>query len=198
MTIVTAPAPTPVVPTRRSGLSDDLKQLLAVVLVTAVALGLGLALRASTENQTRTLETQGVRASIPASWVVQRGAGSLLFTAIDPQQQDRRYSVSRIVPVGPEAQTPAAAAENQAAARSRLLPGFRVLERTAAQVNGKSGVRMRYVFIDDQGALPAVRQGIDLFAPGTNGILVYSLVTPAERFDDALPSFDRFVASVTE
>jgi hypothetical protein len=199
MTAVTAPA-TPVAAPRRR-LSDDLLQLIAVLVAAAVALALGLGLRTMTENQTRTYEAQGLRAQLPATWVVRQGATQLIFSAFNPANPEQRFGVSLLSGslIGGTGVSFDRAVQNQLAARRTLLENFRVVDQKALDVGGKGGTRVRYAYVSNDAAIPQVLEGVDHFFRGKDGrVLLFSLTTPSGDFDEAYRGFEQFVRSVAE
>jgi hypothetical protein len=177
-------------------LTDDTRQLIAVLAMAVVAIMLGLVIRITTEGQTRTIEAQGVSAQIPTGWVYTPGAGDLAFTAQDPQEPGRRYAVSRITTAG---LSPADAADDQTAAKGRILERFAVLERTTATVGGRPSQRVHYVFVTDgPGDIPQVIEGVDDYVAGDGTVLVTSVNAPTRGFARALEDYERFAATVRD
>jgi hypothetical protein len=176
-----------------SDVSDDLRQLIGVLLLAVVAVAIGLGLRVVAEGESRTIDALGVTASIPAGWVFSQGAGDLAFTVQDPRNAGQRYQVSLI-----RGETdPAAAAATQTAAKGRLLERFEILDRSSPSIGGRDTLRVHYVYVTDgPGGIPQVIEGIDDFVRGTNGILVISLASPTRGFVRAIDDFERFAATV--
>jgi hypothetical protein len=174
-------------------LSDDVRQLIAVLLVAVVAIAAGLGVRFVAEGQSRTVEAQGVSASIPSGWIFAQGVGDLAFTVQDPRNPGQRYQVSLL-----RGDTdPSVVADTQTAAKSRLLERFVILERSTLMIGGRDTLRIHYVYVTDgPGGIPQVIEGLDDYVRGSNGILVISLASPTRGFARAIPEFERFAASV--
>lgn len=181
--------------TSRFTLDDDARQLIAVVAVLAVALLAAIGLRLYVEGQTRTVTSGGVTASIPQAWIYQPAAGNVLFTAVDPRNPGQRYSVSRLTPTG--AVGLAQTVDQRVGAESQLLNDFQVLSREPVTVGSRTGESVTYTYVSTQpGQVPQAIEGRDLYLPGTSGVLVINVESPARTFDRAGPAFDRFAASV--
>jgi hypothetical protein len=182
-------------PAPRMALNDDARQLIAVLVVVAIALIAGYGLKWNTENQTRSVSAGGVSASIPQTWVYQPGAGTILFTALDPRSPGQRYSVSRI-PTGDSA-TLSQVVDLQVGGKSRVLGDFQVLSRDPVTVGGRTGEAVTYVYVKaPPGQVPQVIEGRDEYLPESGAVLVVSLESPSATFDRALPAFNRFAGTV--
>jgi hypothetical protein len=183
-------------PTRvgRIAFDDDAKQLLVVLVFAAVALLLGWGLKTWTENQTRTVTVSGVSAAVPSGWVTTPGAGDVLFRAFDPSAPAQRYTVAK-----PSGETsPAQALDRQMAAAGAVLNDFQVIDRGVTTVNGAPAETATYTYVRTQpGQVPVVIQGQQLaIASSDGGVILINLESPARTFDNALPAFESFAASV--
>lgn len=174
--------------------NEDTRQFLAVLLVAAVALLLGYAVREYATSQTRTVSAGNVSAEIPAAWVVQGGTQDLLFTAADPRTPGQRYAVTRPSGLGSD---PDAVANATVAGKSQVLTDFQVLDRDTATVNGAAVPQVTYTYVTTRnGQVPQVIEGRDLYVPASGGVLVVTLESPSHNFQAALDDFERFAASV--
>jgi hypothetical protein len=192
MTTTTTPAPR--MRFAFGAFEDDIRQLIAVVLLVAIALVAGFAVKTVAENQTRTVRAGSVSASIPQDWLYQPGAGDLLFTATDPRHPGQRYSISRVTPgSGGLSET----IDQRIGAKSALLEGYQQLSRTANTIGDRAGEAVSYAYVvSREGQLPQVVQANDLYVNVGNQVLVISLEARAADFDAAQPGFERFVRSV--
>jgi hypothetical protein len=195
MTAMT-PARTPDRPVRFAwnAFADDARQLIAVVLLIAVALIAGYLVKTVAESQTRSVRAGDVSAAIPSDWLYQPGAGDLLFTATDPRHPGQRYTVSRVTPgSGGLRET----IEQRIGAKSALLEGYQQLSREANTIGGKTGEAVTYAYVVGRdGQLPQVVQARDLYVNVGNQVLAISLEARAADFEAALGGFERFVSSV--
>jgi hypothetical protein len=178
--------------TRR--LSDDGRQFIAVLVVLAIALVLGFALKTFVEGQTRSVSGGGLRASIPADWVYQPGGGDVAFVANDPRIPGHRYLVTQI------AGAPGGLREvvdRYSGAKSQLHQAYQSLGGEAVTIGGRSGEAVDYAFVLDRtGRVPQAIQARDVFFENGNQVLVISLEAPSDRFEESLPAFEAFVRSV--
>ena len=193
---MTAATTTPSRPVRFEwgAFEDDARELIAVVLVIAVALIAGFAVKTVAENQTRTVRAGTVSAAIPQDWLYQPGAGDLLFTATDPRHPGQRYSISRITPgSGGLDET----IDQRIGAKSALLEGYQQLSRAANTIGDRGGEAVTYAYVVSRtGQRPQVIEARDLYVNVGNQVLVISLESRTADFDAALPRFERFVRSV--
>ena len=187
---------TPARPVRFSfaAFEDDTRQLIAVVILVAIALVAGFAVKTVAENQTRTIRAGTVSAAIPQDWLYQPGAGDLLFTALDPRHPGQRYSLSRVTPgSGGLNET----IDQRIGAKSALLEGYQQLERGANTIGGRTGEAVTYAYVvNKSGQLPQVIQARDLYVNVGNQVLVIALEARTADFDAAQAGFERFVRSV--
>lgn len=179
----------------RWSLDDDTRQLIAVVVMAAVALAAGAVLSLWATGQSRTVEEQGVSAVISSDWIAQQGVGDVILIAYDPQDPSLRYSVSR-------ARASAGAAPGQVAdmritARSGVLPAFSVLDRGTTSVGGQPAEQVTFTYAGERDGRPVLSmEGRDLVLTSGTTPLVITLESPSDTFDSALPDFERFAASV--
>src|SRR6185503_5829255 len=113
---------------RLGQLKQDRLSVLAVGTVTILALLLGAVLKSSVDNRSQHIEQKGVTASVPANWVVQEGAGDLIFVSWDPFVPDVRYAVFLVSNQGNHPLTEVSMEQNLALGKT--LGAFRVLEET--------------------------------------------------------------------
>lgn len=176
-------------------LDDDGRQLVAVLLVIAVGLAAGFVTKTIAESQTRAIRAGSVSAAIPQGWIYQPGAGDVVFSATDPRVPGQRYVVSLLKNAAGQALGPLIDARTSA--RAQLLPAFQQVSRSSTTVAGRSGEAVTYGYaVVRTDHAPRSMQARDVYLPGPGGILVITLESPADLFDDALGPFGRFAASV--
>ncbi len=175
--------------------SKDQVSVFAVILVTFLALALGWGVKTSTENRSRSVEYDGISASIPMGWLVQDGVGDVAFTARDPMTGER-YIINFLETDGDSFSFLAAQR-----AQSRLLfaETFRILDETPVTVRGVDGYKVTYAYVDDpgEGGLPTVIKGVEYYFQEAGGVVVISFEVPVTAFDDAFEQFARFRDSVS-
>ena len=164
--------------------------------MTLVALMLGAALKSSVENRSQHIERKGVTASVPASWVVEEGAGSLILVSWDPFVPDVRYSVSLETNEGDHPLSEVAAQRNTVF--GKVLEAFRVLDETPIIRRNREGYKVTYAFVDTKvSGLPLVLQGVDYYFPANGKALVISLQAQERDYEEALLRFEAFLDSVS-
>lgn len=177
-------------------LKHDRRSLLAVTALTIFALLLGAILKTSVENRSQQIERKGVIASVPANWVVEDGAGDLIFVSWDPFVSDVCYTVF-LIP-NQSNRSLAEISLERILAIGKTLDSFKVLEETPIIRRGREGYKVTYAFIDtNQPGLPLVLQGVDYYFPADDNALVISLQAHERDYDEALVRFESFLDSVT-
>ena len=177
-------------------MSDDARQFVAVLVVLAIAIVLGLLVKSFVEGQTRSVTGGGLRAAIPADWVYQPGGGDVAFVANDPRIPGHRYLVTQIdaAPGGLRETV-----DRYAGAKSQLHTAYQSLGSEQVDIGRRTGEAVTYAFVlDRQGRVPQAIQARDVFIEEDDQVLVISMEGPADRFDDSLAAFETFVASVEE
>jgi S1-C subfamily serine protease len=178
---------------RRPDARAEWQSFLAVVATAIVAVAAGLALLSATDNPSRHVERDGVAVDIPAGWILTEPAGDLLFSAFDPIEPDRRYTVAAVPAVGG---TPEDAALSRLAQRQALLSGFELLENGPAAIGDVGTHRLRYTFSAGQaGSSELVEVREDYVSDGER-VLVVGLEAPRDGFADEEAAFDGFARQV--
>lgn len=213
MTTTTAPAnanpPAPAAaraPQFRINQRDQLSALLTII-VTLIALLLGLLLRNSVEARTKAYaDPSGVSIQYPDQWRLNTSEASagLLVARDDSAPGYPATFEMRWLPADPQAadeEVLANAANTLALNRGRDLAAFQLFEIAGGEnVKDLPGAKASYVFVDTSGGafqerLPAVVLGEDLLARKGNRVYVFSmLATEADR-PGILPLFRAFVES---
>lgn len=184
MTPVTAPQP---------NLAHERRSALLVAAIVALSLLAGWWVKTAVHNITRPVEISGHTAAVPSGWLVQEGAGDLLFVVRNPQALDELYRVSLL----PIASDLAVLAENRNLARTRLDKSYRVLTAEPIVFAGQDGYKVSFARVDlDSPGLPHVIEGLDYYFPTGEQVIVLSLEAQHDHFADALPGFQAFVQSV--
>lgn len=178
----------------QSNLAHERRSAVLTTILFLVALLLGWQVKTAVQNATRTIEFGGYDAAVPEGWLVQEGAGDLVFIARNPQALDELYRLSRL----PAAVGLAVAAENRNLARARLDDTFRVLEASPVVFAGEDTYKVSFARADvDSPGLPNVIEGIDYYFAQDDQVMVLSVEANSELFADALPRFQKFVQSVS-
>ncbi len=178
----------------QNNLSYERRSALLTVLLVLVALLLGWWVKTAVQNATRTIELDGYTAAIPDGWLVQEGAGDLIFIARNPQALDQLYRLSHL----PAATDLAVVAENRNLGRARLDDTFRTLEASPVVFDGRDAYKVSFARADVASpGLPNVVEGIDYYFALDDQVMVLSLESNSATFADALPAFQNFVQSVS-
>jgi hypothetical protein len=178
----------------QNNLAYERRSAMITILLLLIALLLGWWVKTAVQNTTRAIEFSGYTAAVPDGWLVQEGAGDLIFIVRNPQALDELFRFSQL----PAAADLAVAAENRNLARARLDDTFRVLEASPVVFAGQDAYKVSFARADvDSPGLPNVIEGIDYYFTQDDQVMVLSLETNNETFADALPRFQKFVQSVT-
>jgi len=174
------------------------KQLsvIAVVIVTLVAVGLGLVLKNSVETQSTPFKSSdGIQANVPVGWVIQDGKGDLAFNAWSPFKPYDRITVFALS--GKEGMQLEAVANERNTQLSTSLNAFRVLDEQTIERKGKLGYKVTSAYVEEKAqGLPRVIKGVDYYFAANGNVLVITWRTDADEFEDNLPGFLRFLDSV--
>jgi hypothetical protein len=164
-----------------------------VAVVTLLALSAGWGVRTSVENRARAVEQAGVRAAVPADWIVQEGFDELRLVTWNSQLPEERYSVSVLSGAG----APSDAAAERTRQRAQFLGTYRLLEEGPVVIGGREGYRISFAYVStSRPGPPVVIQGVDHYYEEAGGVTIVSMESLEDRFDRALPRFLRFLASV--
>ncbi|WP_420630757.1 hypothetical protein [Candidatus Leptofilum sp.] len=182
----------------QQNMAHERRSALLVVGLVILSLLIGWQVKTAIQNATRTVEVSGLTVNVPDGWLVQEGAGDLLFVARNPLAIDELYRVSQL-PAEPDlAPDLAALAENRNLARARLDDSYRVLSAEPIVFAGRDGYKVSFARVDlDSPGIPHVIEGLDYYFPEGDRVNVLSLEAESESFADALPAFQRFAQSMT-
>ena len=177
-------------------LKHDRRSMLAATALTFLALLLGAALKSSVENRSQSIERKNITASVPEGWVVEFGAGDLIFTSWDPFNPDIRYSV--FLSSNQSNGILTEAASNRIIVLSKGLEGFKLLEETPIIRRAREGYKVTYAFIDtNQPGMPLVLRGVDYYFPAEGRTMIISLQAHEREYEEALLHFELFLDSVS-
>ena len=167
----------------------------------AVVLFLGLAMRDSALNATVTLEDleAGVRAQVPAGWLIDRRSGDYVFRVVDPNALPFKTLLQvAILPVGPDA-TPANVLHQIEINRPLSLPGYQVIARQNVTLSGgEPAIRLTYAYFESERnpaleSLPLVIEGVDLVVLRGAQAVVVSYREDRTRFNENLYRFENML-----
>jgi len=155
---------------------------------------LGWQVKTAVQNATRPVEFSGFTAAVPAGWLVQEGAGDLVFVARNPQSLDQLYRVSQL----PAATELDVLAENRNLARARLDNTYRVLDATPVVFAGQDTYKVSFARADvGSPGLPHAIEGVDYYFAQDAHVMVVSMESHGDTFADVLPGFQQFIQSVS-
>jgi S1-C subfamily serine protease len=162
----------------------------AVLVMAAIALGIGLWLASSTAGSTERLERDGLSVAVPTGWLVSDGVGDTLFSVVDPLDPDHRYAVASVPANGGTAED---AARARLADRKLLLGGLAIESDGPGELDGLATHMLRYTYVPlgaDEGTIAAIEH----YVPAADRVLVLTLEAPVGEVDDAVAAFERFAA----
>lgn len=175
-------------------LAHERRSALITTILVLLALLLGWWVKTAVQNATRPIELGGYTTAVPEGWLIQEGAGDLVFIARNPQALDQLYRLSQL----PAATDLVIVAENRNLARARQDNTFRVLEATPVVFAGQDAYKVSFARADvDSPGLPNAIEGIDYYFYLEDQVMVLSLEANSDTFADALPAFQKFVQSVS-
>lgn len=170
----------------------------------ALALFLGLRLRSGALNATQTFEDleAGIRAQIPASWLIDTESEDYVFRAEDPEALPFKtlLQVSALV-VGEDA-TPRNVLDLLDVQRANQLSAYRVISRTEETLrDGSPAIRMKYAYTQDElnpflESLPIVVEGVDVVVLRRSQAVVITYREEREQFEDNLFFFENLLQTV--
>jgi S1-C subfamily serine protease len=179
--------------TRRPDVGAEWRSFLAVVATVIIAVAAGLALLSATDHPSMHVERDGVAADLPAGWIVTEPAGDLLFSAFDPLEPDRRYTVAAVPAAGG---SPEDAARARLSASRPLLPGFVLLEDGPAAIGEVVTHRVRYTFAPSNAGSADLVEVREDYIADADRVLVVGLEAPRDGFPADEAAFDRFARQV--
>ena len=179
--------------TRRRSDRAEWQSFLAVILVTVLAIGAGLAVLSRTADQSRRVERAGISVDLPTSWIVADSAGDLILSAYDPLNLDLRYTVAGVAAAG---RTPDDVARTRLADRRSLMPGFAIVDDAAGKIGDVATHRIVYTFAPAGSATTGLVQVREDYVADGDRVLVIGLEAPRADFAAAESAFDKFARQV--
>ena len=175
-------------------LSHERRSAIFTIILLLVCLLLGWWAKTAVQNATRQVEYGGYSAAVPDGWLVQEGTGELIFIVRNPQSLDQLYRVTKL----PAATDLAALAESRGLARARLDETYRVLEASPIVFGGQDAYKVSFARVDVAApGLPGVIEGVDYYFVQNDQVTILSLESHSDTLTDALPTFQKFVQSVS-
>ncbi len=170
-----------------------------VLLVAVLVLAAGWLLKTSVTSRTDLYNRAGVTASIPYNWSVKNGleGESLVFTAKPLLDLTKRYEV-RLLPAIPGGKV-TDVVNTRNLSQGQALPFYKVSGQQGVQFNSRNGYEVNYSYIktDVSGQNPVVIQGTDIYFEATNRVVLVTFEDSAVNFEDNLPDFYNFLATVS-
>ena len=171
---------------------------LSMILVLGFALLsllIGWQVKTAVQYQTRPFSNQAVQADIPSGWLAQNGAGNLALLTRNPQALEQRYRVT-ILSGGSEL---ALLAADQNGERRQLESSYRILDETPIVVNGRTGYKVSYAFVNAKGqGMPLIIEGVDYYFVDGTKVLIISFEADQTEFEAGFDQFQRFLTSVKQ
>jgi hypothetical protein len=184
----------------RTVLRNDRYASVLTVLVTVVALALGMLLRQSQLNSTISFvdRTAGVQTRYPSNWLLDT-EGNYVMRVRDPAARPFKTTyMIRVIPASPQTSV-RNVLDSLTLQRSSELAAYRVLsvQQTSEQVT-----QMDFAFVDTDPnpflqRLPAVVLGTDLVVLDGNRAIVVTLMASENVYARELPRFQRFFAALS-
>ncbi len=188
-------------PTMALTRSDRFSEL-AVVLLVAFSLAVGLLLRQQTSSQLWTYQSTeaGLEVEYPAGWLVDE-SGSYLARIRDPKARPfkTQYQIA-IIPAGGQTSI-RNVLDGLTLQRSINLSAYRVLSVQNTLLGGQTVTQMDFAFVDADPnpfiqRLPVVVLGQDIVIRDGDRAIVLSYMADETTFNNGRPGFQRFLASL--
>ncbi|HEY0444495.1 MAG TPA: serine protease, partial [Candidatus Limnocylindrales bacterium] len=178
---------------RRANDRVEWQSLVAVILVTVLAVGAGLIVLNRTADQSRRVDRSGINVDVPAAWIVTEPAGDVILSAYDPHDHDLRYTVAGVTAAG---RTPQDVAQARIASRRALIPGLAVVEDGAGAIGDVVTHRLRYTFAPPSGGAATLIEAREDYVADANRVLIVGLEAPRGAFSAAQSAFESFARQV--
>jgi hypothetical protein len=167
-----------------------------VVLVTLMALGLGLILRQRTSNLTWHFVSReaGIEVSYPAGWLTDEGGNYVVRIRNPKARPFKTQFMIAVVPAG-GATSVRNVLDSLTLQRSSELSAYRVLGVE------EIGTQMNFAFVEADPnpfvqRLPSVVLGRDIVILDGDRAIVVTYMADDASFDESLPDFQRFLGSL--
>ena len=169
----------------------------------AVMLFVGLTLRSGALNATQTFEDleAGVRAQVPAGWLLDTESDEYVFRAQDPNALPFKTTLQvSVLTVGPDA-TPNLVLDLLNMQRAPRFSVYRELSRVDTTLRDDPAKRMTYAYTQDernpfQATIPVVVQGVDLVVLRRGQAVIITYREDRSAFDTNLRRFENLLRTV--
>lgn len=174
-----------------------------VIAAAAAMLFLGLTLRNNALNATQTFEDleAGIRAQLPANWLIDTQTDEYVVRAQDPYALPFKTTLQiAVMPVGPDA-TPNLVLDVLNLDRAPRFSTYREISRADTTLRDNLAKRMTYTYVQYernpfQASLPIVVQGIDVVVLRRGQAVILTYREESSAFDANLPRFERLLDTV--
>jgi hypothetical protein len=169
----------------------------------AVMLFVGLTLRSGALNATQTFEDDeaGVRAQVPAGWLLDTESDEYVFRAQDPNALPFKTTLQvSVLTVGPDA-TPNLVLDLLKMQRAPRFSVYRELSRVDTTLRDDPAKRMTYAYTQDernpfQATIPVVVQGVDVVVLRRGQAVIITYREERSAFDTNLHRFENLLQTV--
>lgn len=169
--------------------------------VLGIALGLSMKNNAlSATQQFEDLEA-GVRAQVPASWLVSTASDEYVFRAQDPNALPFKTILQvSVLTVGADA-TPNTVLDLLHMQRAPRFSTYREIERAEVTLRGDPAMRMVYAYTEDErnpflASVPIVVEGVDVVVLRRGQAVIISYREERAKFADNLYRFEDLLSTV--
>lgn len=184
------------------GTRNDRVSALLVVLLTLLAVGVGIALRqrASGQEWTYVSRAAGIEATYPAGWLVDEG-GDYIVRMRDPKGRPFKTQY-RITTVPAGGQTSIRnVLDGLTIQRSTDLAAYRVVSVQEQAIGGQEFTIMNFTFVDADPnpfvqRLPTVVLGMDVVIRDADRAIVVTYMADEASFDTHHDEFERLLAAL--
>jgi hypothetical protein len=171
-----------------------------IILAAMGMLGLALLMRNSSLSATQIFvdEVKGIRAQLPANWLIARNGDDFIVQAQDPGAVPHKTLLQiSALPVGSEA-TPRNVVDTLTLQRAERLSFYRVLSIQPILLGEVEALEMNYAYVQDEGnpflnAVPLVVQGRDVVVIRQGEALIFTYREENSRFEEHERLFDTFI-----
>lgn len=175
--------------------------LALVFAVLGIALGLSMKNNAlSATQQFEDLEA-GVRAQVPANWLVSTASDEYVFRAQDPNALPFKTILQvSVLTVGADA-TPNTVLDLLHMRRAPRFSTYREIERAEVTLRGDPAMRMVYAYTEDErnpflASVPIVVEGVDVVVLRRGQAVIISFREERAKFADNLYRFEDLLSTV--
>lgn len=174
------------------------------VFAALVAVLAGLTMRDNALTASLTYEDleAGVRAQLPASWLLETEGPDYIFRAQDPAALPFKTLLQvSVLPVGPDA-TPANVLYLLEISRPNTFANYHVLSRENVTLrDGSEAIRMTYTYVQDERnpfleSLPVVVEGVDVVVLRRSQAVIVTYRDEQSSFDDNLYRFENLLQTL--